>query len=363
MTNLTTHQMPPPGPGESHGSESVWLREGPSLAEILAALIRFRWVVIAVPAIAVILTAVVTFLSPATFTSSASFLPKAAEGQMSQLALLANQFGMTAQDGNARQSPAIFAYLLRSDAVLLEVVEETFSTSQGRNGTIVELLEVKGAGAAEKRMRAVRELKKLMTVSTGQPSGGVHFAVTTEDPTLSYQLADHLLERLNEINLRSRQAHAGEERRFIEAQIEQVGGELGAAEYALQRFLEQNRHYSDASAIRFEGDRLARDLTLKQGRLASLLEVYDQVRIREIRTAPLLDVLEAPFTPVGPDDKGLVMRVIVAFFLGGLLALLIVALLEFGRRLRPALEDADEAPGTNWKTPPAPARSAQPLEV
>jgi uncharacterized protein involved in exopolysaccharide biosynthesis len=120
---------------------------------------------------------------------------------------------------------------------------------------------------------------------------------------------------VNWFNLRTRQTNASAERKFTESRMNELRGEVGVAEAAMQRFLEVNRQQYLSPALEIEKGRLERGVALAQQTYNQLAQAYEHARIDEVRDTPLITVIQQPRVPVRPDARGLVSKTILAFIL------------------------------------------------
>jgi uncharacterized protein involved in exopolysaccharide biosynthesis len=147
-------------------------------------------------------------------------------------------------------------------------------------------------------------------------------------------VAERVLDLVHRFNLETRQSQALAERRFIEARLAETERELVASEGRLQAFLERNRRYDNSPDLRFEYERLQRQVGLRQQVYNSLSQSYEQAKIEEVRNTPVLTVVEPPVRPVEPDSRGLLPKALIGLFLGGFLAVGLVAGRELVRETR-----------------------------
>ncbi len=148
---------------------------------------------------------------------------------------------------------------------------------------------------------------------------------------------------MNSFNLERRQTQAGAELRFTEARLTEAREELRRAEARLEAFLEQNRGYTSAPALRLTTDQLTRDVGFRQQIYTTLAQAYEQARIDAVRDTPVITVIENPEAPVRPRPRGLVQWTSVALLVGILLGVAGAFVREYVRRTAAASgPDLDE---------------------
>lgn len=295
--------------------------------QIANVLLRHRRVLVLAPISVAFLVVGITLLGARSYTSTASFTPESGGAQAGRLAGLASQFGVQVPTGEAGQSLQFYAGLLTGRSLLRQTVLTEYkvnldadgSDAKPREGDLLDILEV---GADTRRLavaKTIEGLRNRVSVSTDAETGVVELSVTTRWPELSRQVAERMLDLVNQFNLERRQSQAAAEREFTEEQVAHAESALHAAEDSLQRFLEQNRNYQNSPALRFQHDRLQRRVTLRQQVFTSLSESLQQARIEEVRNTPVITVVESPELPVRPDARDTRLKGVLGLVLGGML--------------------------------------------
>jgi uncharacterized protein involved in exopolysaccharide biosynthesis len=311
-----------------------------SLLEVFNLVLRHRYRIVGVALLFGVLGALVAILGGRTYLASASFVPQSANAQQGRLASLAGQFGVSVPLGDgAGESPAFYAELLRSREILRPIAMERWQfTGPGRGlaagerraGTLPALLDLEGDGpelATVKAMEWLRE--KAIQVETGRETGVVTVRVETPWAGLSHAIAEQLVALVNQFNLETRQSQAAAERQFIEERLAEAQDSLLSAEGRLETFLQGNRQFENSPELRFQHDRLQRQVARNQQMVTSLDQAYEEARVSEVRNTPVITLVESPELPLEPEPRGLVLKTVLGLLLGGMLGLF----LAFGREL------------------------------
>jgi uncharacterized protein involved in exopolysaccharide biosynthesis len=311
-----------------------------SLVEIANTLLR-NWRMIAVlPVILALAIGLWTLFQDRTYSAYATFIPQVSEGRGGGgAAALAMQFGVSLGTERPGQSPQFYADVLKSLAILRMAVESAYEVpgpdGGSRTSTLVEIYEVDDdQGAAAPWLKAVERLRDAISTSVARETGVVRLTVSAADPALSEQIVRRLLELLNEFNLGARQNRAQEEARFISGRLAEAEAELLTGERALQEFLRQNREFRNSPELLFDHDRLQRQVAMRHEVYASLLRSQEQARIDAVRDTPLLTVIDLPDGTAQPEGRGTVLRAMLAFMLGLMIAVFVAFMAEFARRSR-----------------------------
>jgi uncharacterized protein involved in exopolysaccharide biosynthesis len=303
------------------------------IANAVAFLRRQRVPVISAIVACVVLVVTYLFLRPATFTASATFTPQTTTNQ-SSLAGLASQLGIAVPVQDASRSPAFYADLLVSRKILGAIVDSGFRQSGTRpedREALAAFLKVRGSTAAVRREKSIDKLRKRINRAVIQRTGLVSVSVSTPNAALSHRILAHLLDHVDQFNRLTRQSQADAERRFTEARLGEVGGELRDAENALQRFMQENRAFRNSPELNFQEQRLQRALNLRQAVFTTLSQELEQAKIEAVRDTPLITIVEPPELPARPDPRGFVKGIPLAI-VGGLALGVLVGLLRESRR-------------------------------
>ena len=259
------------------------------------------------------------------YSAYASFMPKGARGG-GQLGGIAAQFGINISGGDAMSSPQLYTDLLETRTILWPVAQKTYKVTHPERGAIegdiITIFNIKGRQNV-REARAVNSLKGAVNSTVIAKTGVIQMRVATGYPELSLQVANNVLAQLNEYNLEMRQSTAAAEREFVERQVDQKRAELRVAESQLENFLDTNRQYRTSPQLTLEYGRLQRIVDMRQTLYSRMLEAYENARIEEVRNLPVINIIEAPQLPIGPDARGGVRKTGIGLLLGFTLALII----------------------------------------
>jgi uncharacterized protein involved in exopolysaccharide biosynthesis len=281
--------------------------------------LRRRSLVIGVTGLVLASIVALTLLSPRTYTSSASFMPQTTRTPTGGGGGVAAQLGLSMLTADPTQSPAFYVDLLKSRGILDSIVSTRFRVQRDSGvvvATLIDLLEAKGRTPERRREAAIVALSRAVQADPSLKTGVVNFSVRASDPVLAKDVADRMLQLLNAFNLRRRRTQASEERRFAEERLTQARAELRVAEDRLQTFLQRNRVYATAPELRFEEDRLSREVNMRQQLYTSVAQAHEQARMDEVRDTPVITVIAQPNVPARPNPRGLFKWLIVGLVVG-----------------------------------------------
>lgn len=299
-----------------------------SFLRLLSVLMEHWRAIVAVPPVAAVLFVAGSFLMPSEFTATATFVPQdQQQSQLSQFSGLASQIGMSLPVSlGGGQTPAFYAELLRSQNLLREAVRHEYPAagpveSGGSASTdLVDYFDVDGDTRPERVANAVEILRERMSAGSDTETGMVSLSVTTGRPALSEQVAERLIELVNVFNLERRRSQAQAEREFLEGRVAEAREDLESAEDSLEVFLERNRSYRNSPTLQFRYEDLQRRVSMEQQVYTSLTQSLQQARIEEVRTTPVITVVEEPQEPAKPDRASLLLVALLGLVLGEIAA-------------------------------------------
>jgi uncharacterized protein involved in exopolysaccharide biosynthesis len=311
--------------------------EGLSLWSSASVVLRHWRVVVVAPAVVAFIVAVGSLFSPRRYVARAAFVPQEPPTAQSGLGELARQFGLAAPRANA-SSPQFYADLLVSREVLRDVVLTSYALGSGRDSAS-NLVRYFGIGTSDTDaavMLAIGRVRRLLDIRTDRNTGVVTFEVRTELPALSARIVSRLLELVNNFDLQRRHTQARAEREFVDQRLALADSALTRAEESLSEFYRRNRRFSDSPELQAEDARLKRQVDLRQQLYVTLSQNREAAKIEELRSTPVITVLERPEAFVEPVARGTITKTIVAFVAAAFLALGLAFLMEYSARARDA---------------------------
>lgn len=281
---------------------------------------------------------------PHTYTSHASFTADDARGGVA--GSLGAQFGLGALLGSASPSAQLYVDVLDSPVILGPVADSTYTVTDGhgaRRVTLVELYKGRANTRFDARENAIEKLTRAVKAEL-RPSLAISVNVTTTDAALSQQIAARILGRINQFNLDRRQQRAATETAFNEERVQEAQGQLRAAEGRLQAFMQENRAFTNAPALKFEEQRMEREVAFRQAIYTAVAQSYEQARVEEARNTPTISIVEPALLPGRQDPRrGGLKSGLLGLVVGLSLALMIVVFRDFfGRSSTANPSDAED---------------------
>jgi hypothetical protein len=224
----------------------------------------------------------------------------------------------------------VYVELLRSWALLKPIAADTLTVAEegGRRVSVMDLFEVKAPTPQRRLELTVRRLAGIVRSGEVKALGAVGVTVTTKWPSVSFQIANRLVNGVNQFNLEKRKSQATAERQFVETQAADAERALREAEDRLQDFLQRNRITSGSSELAFQHDRLQQEVALRQQLYTALAQSREEARSREVRDTPVITVLEEPRLPVVPESRRVALKTALGVLMGGLIGLVVAFLTD-----------------------------------
>jgi uncharacterized protein involved in exopolysaccharide biosynthesis len=316
---------------------------GITLLALSNTLLQHRRFILAVGIGAGLLAGVASLLKSHTYTVVSSFIIQ--NKDQSAAAGLAAQFGVDVSGIDPSQSPVLYTELMKMPDVLGRLVDSSFRTSTNKvPRPLADIWKISTkVSPALRREQAIDRLLKAVSTSVGLKVDVVTVNVVTEDPLLSAELNDALLQEVNRFNLQTRQSRASAERRFTEQRMHDIQTELRRVEDSVQTFFTSNRQSYLSASLELAKQRLTRRVDLLAATYSTLATSFERARIDEVRDTPLLTVIQQPHVPLRPDPRGTVAKAILTFILGlGAAAIFVLVRSMLGAALSSDDDDARE---------------------
>jgi uncharacterized protein involved in exopolysaccharide biosynthesis len=306
-----------------------------SLLELLTPPVR-RWkLMLGIPIAFGVFAGLVSLVLPSAYTAQTTITPVTSStgslggNALLSLAGLAGQLGV-ATAGGGGVSPDFIANVLKSREVLTATLQSRFHNPapDNRELPLLDILRVQGRTEPARLSRGVRKLESVVQTKVDRSTGIVTLLVKARDPNLAADVANRMRVILNDFNLERRQSQSREQARFTRERLTEAEAELRQAEAAQLRFLQANREYRGSPLLEFEASRLQRTVDLRQEVYVSLMKAYDEARISEVRDTPVITTIDSAVAPYKRSAPRPVLNAVIALLAGGLVAFILVYLLE-----------------------------------
>lgn len=312
------------GEPASHGGEGT-----PSLVALLALLVRNRRLMIGLPLGVAAAAVLLSLVFGKRFTAESRILPEQESELPADIAGIAAQLGVSMANAGQSESVDFYAQLFDSNEILREtaLTEYAFRTSDGEpvRGDLLVLYDIDGDSTEDRVKAAVNRLRdRDLEVELHRSANLLVLRTTAPWPALAEAVNRRMLELVNTFNLERRQSRAAQEQAFLESRVAAVAADLRAAETALQRFMTNNRRYSESPETSFEYGRLQREVDRLQQIHLSLSQGLEQARVEAVRNVPVITVVDRPEGTAVKTAPRILLNGVLGLILGTALALSIL---------------------------------------
>lgn len=231
------------------------------------------------------------------YVAESRFLPEVTQSRLGQLAGMAAQFGIDLGGAPEGESPELWVELLRGRELLLGVALDTLKYGPTDGDTPKSVAEIYGVtldADSSNLNDAVDALRDRVVVRRSNQTGMIILRVKAESPTVAEVVNRRLLEAVNDFNVKSRTRRARIEREFVEARLAEAVDSLRLAETDLEDFLATNRTFEASARLRIELGRRERAVQRRQEVVTLLAQVIERARIEEVRTLPVMSIVDRP---------------------------------------------------------------------
>jgi uncharacterized protein involved in exopolysaccharide biosynthesis len=237
------------------------------------------------------------------YISSAKIFVPASNFSGSQLARLANQFGISTGGGSQLDisSSALFPEIVASRTFAERLLQKKFITE--KYGEELSLLAILTYGTGTPRvgldtliLRASKRIPIMVSFEEDPPF--LTLTTKTTEAQFSKDLADEVLIELDNLQRHFKSQSTVEKREYIEMQIAVTETELENLEETLKKFRERNRQIEGSPSLLLEHERLMRNVDIQKGIFLTLKQQLELTKIEEVQKSSLVQVLDYPDLPL-----------------------------------------------------------------
>lgn len=289
-------------------------------------------VILAAATLAALAGIVVAVMKPQQYVTGATLTVTSGElGNLNELAGLASQLGLSASLPQGEEwSDDLAAQLLRSTTLLRPIVVDSIPSPRGQGHTVIaDLLRSPASSETDSARlvrieRAAEDLGKKVLASTDRRTNAITLSVRTKWPDVSLRVVERLIVDLDDHLFVLSQTRARSERRSLEMRIASQDSLVRAAEDAVAAFVMQNRRYEMSPSRTFAFERLQREVSLRQQVRVTLAQAREQMIAKEVRSAPVVTIVEAPRRAVKSESRRLLLHSVAGGLAGSSLAIFLV---------------------------------------
>ncbi len=292
-------------------SENRAAAHGFSFDTLIGAVLARSGRIITILTAGAVITVVILLLIPNKYTSTASIMPTGTQDQLSSLKNLAGLSGLIPNDENSSE---LFPDILASRLVADVVLHRAYVVPSDDGADTVVLSDYFGEENPDKLRQ---ELSAARSIRSDASTGIIRLAVETTRPQLSQMIVQAHLDALDRFNRFTRRSKAGEQAKYLAAELIDQEIKLRLVEDSLKRVQTENRNWASTTNpdLQFELRRLERSVEINSQVYLVLRKEFELARLEAAKDVPLLQLLDAPSLPIeksGPKRLLILIAVLIA---------------------------------------------------
>ncbi len=312
-------------PSQNTDESSNQLTEGESRIDwmnILSLLWQSRKFIGIVTGAVTVLAIIISLLLPESFKSTAVLLPDTDKSKLGSLGGgltdLAAMAGVNV--GGEGSIVKLYPIILKSESVLKAVILTKYQTKEYPDSVdLIQYWKIKEKNPEREYEVALLNLRNGLDVALDLKTAVLTMSIETAEPQLSADILNTTIRAADKFIRTKRNTNASEQRKWIEARLVEVKEDLSKAENALKDFREKNRSISGSPQLLLDQERLMREMQINSTMYVELKKQYELVKIEEIRTTPIISVMDyarAAASKERPKRRVIVLVSMMLAFIG-----------------------------------------------
>ena len=291
-----------------------------TFSHIVTMMWRSRRLILYVVGIATVLAIIISLVLPKTYKSTATILPETEKSKMSALGGLTDLASLAGVNVGEGSLAKLYPTIIRSEWVLRNVLLAQYHSESFKDSvTLIQFWEFQEKTPELTFEKALKSLQAQLEVATEARTNVVTIAIETTEPQMSADIVNRVAFELDRFIRTKRTTNASEQRKWIEARLDEVKADLQKSENTLRDFREKNRRVTDSPQLLLEQERLIREVQINSTLYAELKKQYELVKIEEIKNIPIINVMDAG-RPAALKSAPLRGRIVIITFLLSLAA-------------------------------------------
>jgi len=277
-------------------------------------------------------TLIYLIVTPPIFTSVTTLLPtKPAESSaLKSLALAAgNIVGSSVTRGADLSS--LYEPILKSRKIIYNILNMKFYSDKTRsNQKLIDILEIDDNSLNAKLSMGYEEIKtNMLRITTDENDGIVTILVDSKNALLSSEINKELVRELDRYLRNVNIMKAKENKDFINERLNETLILLENSEETLMIFRQNNKRIEKSPELQLKAGRLMRDQKLQEELFIVLKKEYELSRIEEVKSLPMIMVLDEAIPPIVKNKPRRKAIMIFAIIIGSVFGIVISFIYEF----------------------------------
>ena len=264
------------------------------VVDFLANLWTKRRLVLAIVGVATALAIVISALMSNYYKSTATLLPETERSKLSALGNLSDLASLAGINPGEVSLVKLYPRIIVSEAVLKNVLSSKYYSEKFNDSvTLVRFWGLEQKTPELTYERALAVLRDQLDVAMDVKTSIVSISIETRDARVSADIVNKVASELDKFIRTKRTTNATEQRKWIEARLQEVKKDLENAENGLRDFREKNRRVLDSPELLLEQERMVREVQINSALYTELKKQYELIKIEEIKNIPIITVMDA----------------------------------------------------------------------
>ena len=244
----------------------------------------------------------VFFIMPLKYTAEVSVLPSASIGSQNiggKLGSIASLAGINLGSSSTR-NPDMYRGILFSRRLLEEVIDHNYEFKKGDEefkGNLIDFFELDGKTQEEKVQKALKVMNEgVLLINIDPDNLLMYVSVTTENPVISAQIANLMIDILDRIVIHQLQIEFKEQDDYLNNRVSEINDSLKISETELKNFLERN---PDPTLPDFQIQqlRLRRKIELQTAVYVELTKQLEILKVQNFVNLSPIKILDKAYPP------------------------------------------------------------------
>jgi len=287
-----------------------------------------------------------SYLLPKKYTSKAEILPEYKESRFSGFSSLANLAGIDMANTSESDAirPDLYPNILLSTPTILYLLNQPVQTvNKEKFASFLAYLEkanekktvYSGISTALKQasilnfnkdeVTLIKSIKSSITTNFDKKTGIIYISVEMRDPVVAAEILSYSIQYLKDFVSDYRANKKHDQSVFIKSRVDEATVQLKNAEYALQRYRDNNRNVI-MNVAKIEEQKLQSNYMHAQSLRNDLLNQLEKTVLAEKQGQPIIQVLEPPVISTIKSSPSRIIFAIAGAFLVGLITVIVLAI-------------------------------------
>jgi len=240
------------------------------------------------------------FFANPVFKAHLTILPTAEEaGTFSSLSVLANDLGVDIPGTKVKiNTPQIYQRIIASQHMTDQLAKREYRGRKSpRAQTLQEVLGIKAKDPSLEEYFLHEAVHALIKMPLSLKEGTLDIIVTFKDPDIAAQIANNIVDVLDDYNKYFRKSKARNNREYLDKQLADARDELKKAEQKFISFRENNRQVRSSPSLQQELNRMSRAVKLQEEIFLVITKEHEKAKLQEIKDIPIIDIVEKSRPP------------------------------------------------------------------